>query len=242
MTELEQWRESNARQLGAELAALRQRLDRSSSSSEVAPPVAADSAELPSALTMLCERLCLSPFERNILLLCAAMELDTRIAGLCARAQNDPQNNFPRSRSRWRLFDEPSWDALSPERPLRFWRLIEISQPGAQPLTASALRADERIVNYVKGLNHLDDRLTFLSPLETDAAAVGDLAPSQQKLVQTHLRAGSSSRRPVWLPVVQIGRRRFAEQTTRRLSRRGGIESPAVPIAGRVFAGTAHWI
>ena len=98
------------------------------------------------------------------------MELDTRIAGLCARAQDDPQKNFPTFALALALFDEPSWDALSPERPLRFWRLIEISQLGAQPLTASALRADERIVNYLKGLNHLDERLSsLLSPLETFA-------------------------------------------------------------------------
>ena len=49
--------------------------------------------------------------------------------------------------------------SLSPERPLRYWRLIEINQPGAQPLVSAALRADERVVNYVKGLNYLDDRL-----------------------------------------------------------------------------------
>ena len=68
------------------------------------------------------------------------------------------------------LFDEPEWSALSPEGPLRHWRLIEINQPGAQPLTTSALRADERIVNFLKGLNYLDDRLSpSLSPLRSIA-------------------------------------------------------------------------
>ncbi|MFX6011462.1 hypothetical protein ABTE87_22490, partial [Acinetobacter baumannii] len=49
---------------------------------------------------------------------------------------------------------------------------IDINQPGATPLTAAALRADERIVNYLKGLNALDDRL---SPL---VSPVGDAAPA----------------------------------------------------------------
>jgi predicted nucleic acid-binding protein len=60
------------------------------------------------------------------------------------------------------LFDDPAWDVLSPERPLRFWRLIEINQAGAQPLMTSPLRADERIVNYLKGLNYIDDRLSHM--------------------------------------------------------------------------------
>ena len=37
------------------------------------------------------------------------------------------------------LFDDPVWNALSPQNPLRYWRLVEINQPGATPLTASAL-------------------------------------------------------------------------------------------------------
>ena len=67
---------------------------------------------------------------------------------------------------------------------LRYWRLIEINQPGAQPLTASALRADERIVNYLKGLNTLDDRLTtFISPIEAALPSDMALPASQQAAV-----------------------------------------------------------
>jgi hypothetical protein len=102
------------------------------------------------ALTMLAQRLSLSEFERNVLLLCAAVDLDPSIAGLCAQAQGDPSRAFPTFALAMMLFKDPSWDAMSPERPLRRWRLIEISQPGATPLTVSALRADERIVNYLK--------------------------------------------------------------------------------------------
>ena len=160
MSGLDEWQESNARQLGEALAQLRQRLERyiqqqSSSAnadvSSLATP-AADEApekseteasvqlkELPSALIILSERLSLSAFERDILLLCAAMELDTRIATLCARAQDDSNKPFPTFALALALFDEASWEALSPERPLRYWRLLEINQPGAQPLTTSAL-------------------------------------------------------------------------------------------------------
>ena len=90
------------------------------------------------------------------------MELDTRTAGLCATAQDNTAGPYPTFALAFALFDDPVWEALSPERPLRYFRLLEINQPGAQPLMKSALRADERIVSYVKGLSYLDDRLAHL--------------------------------------------------------------------------------
>ena len=51
--------------------------------------------EPPPALVILSERLGLSNFERNILLLCAALELDTGIAALCARAHDDERKPYP---------------------------------------------------------------------------------------------------------------------------------------------------
>ena len=107
------------------------------------------------------------------------MELDPDAAALCARAHRDPSRPYPTFALALWLFDDAAWDVMSPERPLRYWRLIEIHQPGAQPLTASALRADERIVNYIKGLNYLDDRLApLLIPIEAEEALT--LPPSQQ--------------------------------------------------------------
>jgi hypothetical protein len=55
----------------------------------------------PPAFIALKQLLVLSPFEGNVLLLCAALELDTRIAGLVCGAQDHPGNG--RSRPlRWR--------------------------------------------------------------------------------------------------------------------------------------------
>jgi hypothetical protein len=139
----------------------------------------------PPALLLLSQRLGLSQFEREILLLCAAMELDVGIGALCARAQGDPNRPYPTFALAMALFDMPAWDALSPENPLRYWRLIEINQPGGQPLTTSPLRVDERIVNYLKGLNYLDDRLTpLLAPLDVTTSEP-PLPPSQQRAVET---------------------------------------------------------
>ena len=152
------------------------------------------------ALSVLASRLGLSAFERDLLLLCIGMELDPRFPALCAQAQHDPARPYPTFALAFAVLDAPSWDALSPERPLRYWRLLDIHQPGAQPLIGAALNADERVVNFVKGMNYLDDRLT---PLLT-ALAPAMLPPSQQAIADRvldglrHVPVGQP------LPVVQL--------------------------------------
>jgi len=161
----------------------------------------------PPALLILAKRLGLSEFERQLLLLCLAMELDPAIATLCARCQGDrgqADSGRPTFALAFNLFDNPAWEALSPERPLRYWRLIEINQPGGQAFTVSPLRADERIVNYLKGLNYLDDRLApLLVPLDvySDLPA---LPPSQQEKAITVLHALQQAEIGKRLPVVQL--------------------------------------
>lgn len=234
MNDLAQWQKANERYLATVLERLRLRLEEKAQAltKETPPassgrffkrkpqvllappeeqlgeadPTIADEKTLepPPALIMLQQRFGLSSFEHDILLLCAAMELDTRIASLCAQAQDDPHRPYPTFALALALFDDPSWDALSPQRPLRYWQLIEINQPGAQPLTTSALRADERIVNYIKGLNYLDDRL---APLLTPLEGVGGeraLPPSQHAVAETivrHLEQAAQTRRA---PVIQL--------------------------------------
>ena len=59
----------------------------------------------PSALEMVSQQLGLSRFEQQVLLLCVAMEIDTRIAALCARAHDDPQKPYPTFALALALFD-----------------------------------------------------------------------------------------------------------------------------------------
>jgi ATPase family associated with various cellular activities (AAA) len=166
---------------------------------------AAEAATPAPAMTMLSQGLGLSRFEKEILLLCAAMELDTRIATMCGDAQANAQRPYPTFALAMTVFDDPAWSALSPEGPLRHWRLIEINQPGAQPLTTSALRADERIVNFLKGLNYLDDRLaTLLLPMPSlTGVAAAPLPASHQRAVDWILHSFQQTR-PGALPVIQF--------------------------------------
>ena len=164
--------------------------------------VAAEAGEPAPALVELSDRLGLSPFEQKILLLCAAMELDPAAPGLCALAQRDERKPWPTFALALELFDDPSWEALSPRGPLRDWRLVEITQLPGQPLTGSALRADERIVSYIKGLNYLDDRL---EPLLTAVPAPEDGLPSSQRITATAVLEGwARSAELSRAPVVQL--------------------------------------
>lgn len=137
----------------------------------------------PPALSLLASHLGLAEFDRNVLALCAAVELDTRIAGFCAKAQDNPNKPYPTFALAFALFYDPDWNALAPNAPLRYWRLLEINQPNVQALTASALGVDERILNYLKGLNYLDDRLAPLIDPLISQQDNGALPPSQQQAV-----------------------------------------------------------
>jgi ATPase family associated with various cellular activities (AAA) len=138
------------------------------------------------ALSVLAHALGLSEFECKVLFLSAAAEFDADLANLFAKATGETTRGHASFNLGFKLFDEPAWDAMSPERPLRFWRLIEINQPGAQPLTISAIKADERVVNFIKGLNYLDDRI---SPLVEQAAPDLSSLPLSHKLITEDLRS-----------------------------------------------------
>ncbi len=127
------------------------------------------------ALTIIANRFGLSEFEQDILLLCTAMELDPGIAALYAQHPANQGRNYPTFALSLALLGQPAWDALSASRPLRSLQLLEINQPGATPLTASALRIDEHILNFIKGLtNIVDSRLLPLVTLVTGEAELSD--------------------------------------------------------------------
>ena len=116
-------------------------------------------ASRPPALELLGDRLGLSRFERLVLMLAAATELDPSIAARCAEANGNPPAAYPTLALALAVLPGASWDVVSPQRPLRYWRLIELDEPRAEALTATRIRIDERIVSFLKGLNVMDERL-----------------------------------------------------------------------------------
>ena len=75
-----------------------------------------------------------------------------------------PRAAYPTLALALAMLPEAAWDVVSPHRPLRYWRLIELDEPRGEPLTATRIRIDERIVSFIKGLNVIDDRLATRQP------------------------------------------------------------------------------
>ena len=179
----------------------------------------------PPALPVLARLLGLTAFEEQVLLLCCAVELDPGTASRCALAQDDSRLDHPTLALALRLFADPAWDVVSPWRPLRYWRLIEVATSPNRPLTMSPLRADERIVNYVKGINELDERL---EPLLTAVPPRGPAAvpPSQSELAGQVLDRWAAVAVNDTSPVIQLigactgAKRTVAAAVAERLSRR----------------------
>ena len=140
----------------------------------------------PTALETVCKSFQLSPFERDLLVLCAAVEFDAQFAGLCAQAQHNEQKIYPTFSLALAIFPGGHWDALSPINPLRKWRLIEVGV--ARTLATSPLRIDERILHYLVGVNYLDERLHgIVEPLSPEFyVEVGENGISPLLLVSSH--------------------------------------------------------
>jgi hypothetical protein len=180
---VEPWEAVNNAYLATGLAWLRTRLQ----------PEAAESTddawwehhddEMPPALELLGERLGLTRFERLVLLLAAASEFDPSIGGRCAQAAENPSAPYPTLGLALATLPGASWDVVSPLRPLRYWRLIELDDARVDALTATRIRIDERIASFLKGLNTLDDRLSHLTrPVPADLSR--ELPPSHELAVE----------------------------------------------------------
>ena len=151
--------EANQQRLSAALDRLRGLLERRVGQS----PQADDelqAAPVPPALERLVALFGLSPFERDMLLLCAAVELDARFAPLCAALAGDARQRHATFGLALATLEAPHWSALAPAAPLRHWRLVEVAS--GEPLTTAAVRIDERVLHDLTGVRYLDDRLAGL--------------------------------------------------------------------------------
>ncbi|WP_225847550.1 ATP-binding protein [Streptomyces sp. HPF1205] len=133
-----------------------------------------------SALDVLCSSFGLTPFERDVLVLTAAAEVDATTGGRCAAAAADPARPYPTFALALAALAEPHWSALTPVAPLRRWRLVELDDEAA--LTASRLRIDERVLHFLVGVPYLDVRLHgLLTRVPAPSAA---LAPAHTACAQ----------------------------------------------------------
>jgi hypothetical protein len=220
---MDAWEAMNGAYLAAGLAWTRDRLGADRDSDGARWWDAWAQAEPPAALELLGDRLGLSRFERLVLMLAAATELDPGIAARCAEANGNPLASYPTLALALTVLPGASWDVVSPQRPLRYWRLIELDEPRAGALTATRIRIDERIVSFLKGLNVMDERLAPIVHPVADQLPLSLPATHEQAIAEIIVAlTEESSQRPPAIEVVGVDpavRRGLASTAAQRLGR-----------------------
>jgi len=164
------WTTANQRYLMARVGEVRERVARMSAAEQTDAAARLEQAEraareaqlampAPAALDVTCELFSLSEFERDVLLLCAGVELDGTFASLCAR-ESAIGRSAPTFSLALAALPAGHWSAITPAGPLRHWHLVEAG--AGDTLTASPLKIDERILHYLTGVSYVDHRLRVL--------------------------------------------------------------------------------
>jgi hypothetical protein len=175
MTELpdnEHWQATSTQHLIATLAAIRYalqqsvtRLGRSVGSAEEVVPQQ-DAKEIarslpePPVLERIATRFSLTEFERNVLVLCAGIELEPDFGRLCGQINGSATSNWPTFSLSFTVFPEIAyWSAATGYGALMRWRLVHVEGKSA---TRSKLRIEERVLNELKGVSVMDGHLARL--------------------------------------------------------------------------------
>jgi hypothetical protein len=150
------WAEQNRAALLREFTALRRRLgdERVDERGELFED---EEWEQPPAIDVLRAAFGLNLFERELLLLCAGVEMESALAERCAELSGRPPRSPVTFGLAMAVLADAHWAALAPSAPLRRHRLIEVET--AEGLMAAPLRIDERVLHYLAGVNELDRRL-----------------------------------------------------------------------------------
>lgn len=125
----------------------------------------------------------LSSFEHKILLMCAGVELDSEFAALIAGLQGNASRILPAFSLAMAVFPDAHWSALSPDGPLRYWQLIEMTDH--QLITGKPIRIDEQLLHYITGISCFDERFNgMVEPVFSDQLMV----TSHRNLAETILQ------------------------------------------------------
>ncbi|MEL6816166.1 MAG: ATP-binding protein [Cyanobacteria bacterium J06598_3] len=167
-------------------------------------------------LNRLCDRFHLSPNERQLLLLCAGMEIDPDWPALCASANNNSSLAYPTFRLAQQMLPTLGSDEIAPASPLRDWTMISRSR-GLTTMT-SMLQIDEHILHYLLGSDRIDGRLSSI--VHPVAPHTADLPKSQQAIVNNSLAAWKNNVRIFqFFGQGQTLKRAIAAQLCQRLQR-----------------------
>jgi hypothetical protein len=233
----ESWSERNQRWLTRALAQLQARLDAQEAGTRLPAAAGPDDGEnngdadaFVSALDTAAVLFGLSPFERELLLLTAGVELSADLRNSVNRMNGPHGANGPHSQPTFslamRTLSGPHWDALSPESPLRRWRLIVVE--GRRSLALQPLYIDERVLHFLTGVAAIDERLLGIAEHENSAGAPAD-SPLARRI------AAGLSRLDARTALVVLTQERNAPEALRSAARQAlaGIKTSALWMLAR---------
>jgi hypothetical protein len=205
VTEREAWLAANHRHLVACVAETRARLAAAARGERGFEPTAEIAAvarlerELGGdcALGILAARFGLTRFERQVVVLALAPELDAEIASHCAAAAGEPRRAYPTFALALAVLPLAHWDAITTDRPLRRFRMLQPSFD--EGLAYCRLRLEERIVHFLTGTQTREERL--LGVIEPLLGGGDELAQSHRVLAE---RIAAAWSRPDLTPLVQL--------------------------------------
>lgn len=183
-----------------------------------------------SALAALQDLFGLNDFERDLLLLCFAVSDDPGFATLCAYLQDDSASAPPTPHMALDVLcasaaeRADAWTSLGPGTPLRHFHLLRMSGQETGGMRR-LLSIDDRVADFIRGVNRMDGRVT---PLLRPAARPA-ICGAQEEIVSALVRWSKTSAAQPW-PLVNLtgapgsGRRAVAAEFSARV----GLELFAV--------------
>jgi DNA polymerase III delta prime subunit len=148
----------------------------------------------------------LSPFERDAVLLCFAVDEEPEFTTLCAYIQDDVNARGATLHlvlsvlCQTREQRESARETLLPSSPLRRFRLLTLSEGGTAQCWRP-VRIDERVADYVRGINRLDESVAHL----VRPAEPAFIAGAHWALVDQLVRWAESAAGQPWPPFQLTG-------------------------------------
>ena len=154
-----------------------------------------------SALDLLSTAFGLSEFEKNILLLCAGIELEGDFPGLCAKIHGDEKRTYPTFSLALSCLPAPHWSAITPDAPLREWQFVDVDTVSGT-VAHSPLRIEESVLHYLLGIPQIDMRLKGMAePVKKEK----NIVPSHKKIADQIVKSLTAAREKSGkMPVVQL--------------------------------------
>ncbi len=176
-----------------------------------------EDAELRPAIEYVCETFGLSDFERLVLILCAAIELDSEVSQLCAKVHGAQSAAYPTFSLALAALPGAHWSALSPASPLRRFKLISVHGMPQIPVTRCQLQIEERVLHYIAGVSYLDESLQgAMEPLRVEAP----ISDSQKLVASAIIHAWKMGRNPFHIQLAgpdEVSKRIVASWACRQL-------------------------